>query len=302
MSPACANCYARESARFFGARLFGSAVRWGKGMPRFERLEAARKEAVKLDTLAMKKGVRFKVFCNSMSDWLDHEVPIEWLAFLLKTIDMTPYLDWQLLTKRPENWRSRMLDVVTSDVAPMASRWFVGLEAPSNVWVGTTVEDQVRAEERIPELLKIPAGVRYLSCEPLLGQVALGRWLTAEDCGIHWVIVGGESGKSVEKTRPMDPVWARSLRDQCEAAAAPFLFKQWGEWVVSPRPDLEGVKDSLQGKKLADGRLMLFAGKHLAGRELDGRTWDEFPVGQCPETPDKKTQDARHETESARRA
>lgn len=315
VSPACANCYAREQARFFGARIFGSAVRWGKGMPRFERLEAARKDARKLDTLAFQKQTRFKVFCNSMSDWLDDEVPIEWLAFLLKTIRETPHLDWQLLTKRPEQWAYRIggaegyLRCADSWTEMMLRNWLNG-EAPPNVWVGTTVEDQVRAEERIPALIKIPARVRYLSCEPLLGPLELGRWLAPErgaevhfsgdrealgneqfrgamaammtaavrwHRGIHWVIAGGESGKSVDRTRPMHPRWLYDLMDQVTEADVPFLFKQWGAWCPAPAAHLEGRKELLRGEKFLDGTLMLFAGKELAGREMLGRTWDEFP-------------------------
>lgn len=205
---------------------------------------------------------RPRVFCASLSDWLDDEVPDEWLADLLKLIHDTPNLDWQLLTKRPENWESRIeaaLRCIEAQIdwdkpAPQPMEplrnwladWFVLRKPPANIWIGTTVEDQKRADERIPHLLQIPAKVRFLSCEPLLGSVSLrfecddpyddnpaGRiFRNALDPGfgikpIHWVIAGGESGP---KARPMHPDWARSLRDQCEAAGVPFLFKQWGEW------------------------------------------------------------------------
>lgn len=177
-----------------------------------------------------------------------------------------------------------------------------------NLWLGVSVENQVAADERIPLLLQTPAAVRFLSCEPLLGPIDFDRAGSrgAEDgdpfafsalngtdgCeppipGIDWVIVGGESGPHA---RPMHPDWARSLRDQCVENGVPFFFKQWGEWVsagvrafglnngatswidssgqiVAPSPD-----DS------ADCLTISRVGKKAAGRELDGRTWDEFPA------------------------
>jgi protein gp37 len=114
----------------------------------------------------------------------------------------------------------------------------------SNEWIGTSVENQAMADKRIPALAKIRAATRFLSCEPLLGPLDLSPWLDA----VQWVIVGGESGP---KARPMQADWVRGIRDQCNAAGVAFLFKQWG-----------GVR------------------KHETGRELDGRTWDEYPKGQ----------------------
>jgi hypothetical protein len=111
-------------------------------------------------------------------------------------------------------------------------------QGPGQRLAGDTVEDQARADLRIPALLSVPAAVRFLSCEPLLGPVRLHEWTLAEHGrrligagpGLHWVICGGESGP---KARAMHPDWARSLRDQCAAAGVPFLFKQWGEWGAS---------------------------------------------------------------------
>lgn len=183
-----------------------------------------------------------------------------------------------------------------------------------NVWLGVSVEDQATADERIPHLLATPAARRFLSCEPLLGAVDLetawhgenaldsecwgecgwcpkglpplhncqqGRQSAAEfdkgRSGIDWVIVGGESGPNA---RPMHPDWARSLRDQCQAAGVPFFFKQWGEWwpanleakCPSATPDDAAVRD------MGDGQLMFKVGKARAGRLLDGREWSEFPA------------------------
>ena len=182
VSPACVNCYAREWAKYSSRRLFGYLVEWGNGKPRAERLQAARKEAIALERKAVKEGVRIRVFANSMSDWLDDWVPIQWLAFLLETIRLTPHLDWQLLTKRPQNWQKRLEAVVAIERMGshqghiMAYQWLRSThesDVPPNVWIGTTVEDQTRANERIPHLLQIPAKIRFLSCEPLVGPVNL---------------------------------------------------------------------------------------------------------------------------------
>ncbi len=179
-------------------------------------------------------------------------------------------LDFLLLTKRIEN---------ANDMVPAEWRTVGGW--PANVWIGTTVENQAMADQRIPELLNVPAAVRFLSCEPLLGHIDLsgrtvdGVWIDpeyatldpglseiVEDEGwpIHWVIAGGESGPHA---RPMQPSWARALRNQCTAAGVPFLFKQWGQW--GPKPDY------------MQGAPMIKRSKFANGRELDGRTWDEYP-------------------------
>lgn len=247
VSPACAHCYAESVAKVFGRRIFGAVPQWGAGKPRAERLEAARKEALALDRKAEKDGKRPRVFVNSMSDWL---------AYLLETIHLCPHLDFQLLTKRPENWKSRLTQVrrhwmqttqgsvAHKQALGMVASWLLG-QPPPNVWIGTTVENQEWADKRIPALLEIPAKVRFLSCEPLLGPVnlegmeyftaKLGKYpfnLPPEHrssvlIAIHWVIAGGESGG---KARPSHPDWFRSMRDQCAAACVAYFFKQWGEW------------------------------------------------------------------------
>jgi protein gp37 len=162
---------------------------------------------------------RRRVFCASMADVFDKDAPVGELARLWHLIAATPNLDWLLLTKRPQ----------------VAWKYFEPYRIkgpPSNVWLGTTVEDQKMADLRIPRLLSIPATVHFLSCEPLLGPVDLSRWLDRTTAGrfhaepiVDWVIAGGESGAF---SRDSDPDWFRSLRDQCEAAGAAFHFKQWG--------------------------------------------------------------------------
>ena len=201
------------------------------------------------DWIVSKSGINdYAAMCvdrvngSALADWLDEEVPVEWLADLLALIFETPNLDWLLLTKRPENffarlnaaWRSR----VAEDV-PWSHRmvsWGERGIAPSNVWIGTTVENQEYAERRIPELLEIPAAVRFLSVEPMLGPVdllsleapragrspALRRHVLTQ---IDWVICGGESGPG---RRPFEVEWAESLAAQCRTAGVPFFMKQDG--------------------------------------------------------------------------
>ena len=161
-------------------------------------------------------------------------------------VERTPNLDWLLLTKRPELARR---------LTPWRAAW------PSNVWLGTTVENQHFADQRIRHLLCVPCRYRFLSCEPLLGFVDLSRYLDA----LHWVIAGGESGA---RARPTHPDWIRRLRDQCSGAGVAFHFKQWGNW--HPR---EAYRNGDMGPITSFVRMS----KKRAGRVLDGRTWDELP-------------------------
>ncbi len=210
VSPACDHCYAEGWAKrtghpelWQGERRRTSASNWH--------------QPIKWNRAAAAAGVRRRVFCASLADVFDNQVPPEWRADLWMLIHATQHLDWLLLTKRPQNMR---------DMVPWA-------DPPSdpwpNVWLGTTVENEQEAERRLPHLLSLPACVRFLSCEPLLAPIDLNRWLLDEHgdpylCpSIHWVICGGESGVGA---RPMHPDWARSLRDQCAAAGVPFFMKQ----------------------------------------------------------------------------
>jgi protein gp37 len=160
------------------------------------------------DTAARREGKRKRVFCASMSDvFEDHPQLSASRGRLFDLIEATEWLDWLILTKRPEN---------ISVFVPPA--W---LQHPrQNVWFGTSVEDQRRARERIPLLVSVPAAVRFLSCEPLLEPL-----VELKLDGIHWIIVGGESGPGA---RRMDLAWSRLIRDQAEAAGASFFFKQAG--------------------------------------------------------------------------
>lgn len=196
VSPGCTHCYAEALDKRTGG------AHWGVGSERRRTSEANWRTPLRWDRLAKLAGTRHRVFCASMADWLDGippspddhwlmphrpgDIPARWLADLLALIEATPNLDWLLLTKRPEAWHDRLCAAwnIDSEKFPsgnLAYRWLHG-EAPANVWVGTTVEDQARAAERVPALMRIPARVRFLSCEPLLEVVDLGPWLGDYDC------------------------------------------------------------------------------------------------------------------------
>lgn len=190
---------------------------------------------------------RPRVFCASLADVFEDRPELNTpRARLFDLMRQTPNLDWLLLTKRPENIIHLIyqlpLDFWPQETRDMAINWLYG-NPPKNVWIGTSVENQEMADRRIPELLKVPAKVRFLSCEPLLGDI---KWLCAPnerpqprgigtdyewhpkgciDTAIDWVIVGGESGPDA---RPMHPDWARSIRDYCKAANVPIFIKQMG--------------------------------------------------------------------------
>jgi len=288
VSPACDDCYA---ARSTPARTMG--IEWGAGQPRRRTSASNWSEPPKwAKAMPARLGRRPRVFCASLADWLDNEVPIEWLVDLLDLIRRTPELDWLLLSKRIGNWRKRLEEAARHlegghelMLPAMVEQWLAG-KPPANVWLGSTVVNQEEADRDVPKLLAVPARVRFLSVEPMLGRVDLcepfgiwwnqttGAWVhDGESGGIHWVICGGESGP---KARPMSPDWARSLRDQCAAAGAPFLLKQWGEWL----PILGQAEGVPVGRKTTtpDGWVMGWAGKAAAGRLLDGRTHDGFPA------------------------
>lgn len=233
VSPGCANCYAEALAKRTG--IHGT---WGPNGERVVSSDAYWRQPLRWSRAAAKAGERRRVFCASMADvFEDRPDLVEPRRRLMMLMLDTPHLDWLLLTKRPENI-ARLMDWSVLGCFD-ADEW------PANAWIGATAEDQQRADERIPHLLAVPAAVRFLSVEPLLGPVDLRPWLPPSvvvamkyehDTGrtweqdharINWAIVGGESGPGA---RPMHPAWARSVRDQCREAGVPFFFKQEGAW------------------------------------------------------------------------
>jgi protein gp37 len=250
------------------------------------------KELPKWNRKAEREGKRHRVFVQSMADFFeDHPQVTEWRNDALSLMVACHWLDFQILTKRPENIK-RMTP---------PGWWLSDTAFPDNFWIGTSVENQEAADKRIPELLQTPAAVRFLSVEPLLGVVDLDEYLSYEwgednggmfgdftETNIHWVIVGGESGPSA---RPMRPEWARSLRDQCAEAGVPLFFKQWGAFLPEGQEDSAlscregfGTPVDLWGNPSPQGMNNYSGwrvGKKAAGRLLDGREWSEFPTKEA---------------------
>ncbi|MFI0453704.1 DUF5131 family protein [Actinomadura sp. 6N118] len=288
-----------------------------------------------------------KVFVDSLSDLFHAEISEEFIARVFAVMAATPHHTYQVLTKRHGRMRSLLArgglgtegfpDMVEEAMAEFTHASLDHWPLP-NVWLGVSAEDQQRADLRVPDLLGTPAAVRFVSAEPLLGPVDLSRWLGIEYMdalegygeelgaaltgrigpagGLHWVIVGGESGP---RARPMHPDWARTLRDQCAASDVPFFFKQWGEW--GPAPWSVRILEPAGGWEVADSAWLAAQkakaeqrgathdlrpsghlyepdhkpwsperdpgghypgavrrwGKKRAGRELDGRSWDQYP-------------------------
>lgn len=286
ISDGCKHCYAEALMD----KRYGRA-QWGPQGTRVRTSEAYWRKPLAWNRRAETEGRRYHVFCASLADvFEDRPELVPWRTELFELIAQTPNLDWLLLTKRPEN----VLEMVpwgwhTED----AGGYLIdGGEWPANVWIGTSVENQGAANERIPHLLRIPARYRFLSMEPLLGPVDFRTvdGFNRYNLSLHgfWVIVGGESGPNA---RPMHPDWVRSLRDQCQAAGVAFHFKQWGEWIVSTHAEQHMPPGKMawpwahrfpDGDIEGDTTMMLRVGKRFAGRLLDGREWNEFPAGSEP--------------------
>ena len=247
VSEACKNCYAEAWAKRMGQKVWGASAprraftdnHWGQPLKWQKRLSAENK--------------RERVFCASMADVFEDRRDLDpHRERLWALIDATPNLDWLLLTKRPG---------VVERIAPWGNSW------PENVWLGTTVELQHRANENLPALTAVPAKVRFISAEPLLGPLDLSEWIDDLD----WVITGGESGP---KARPASPTWFRNLHLQCMASNVPFHFKQWGDWAPGDGENLARYRT----QAAADGTTMVRVGKKQAGRSLDGSVFDGMPT------------------------
>lgn len=293
VSPACDHCYAEGWAKRSGAPELWTGARRRTTDAYWRQPQKWNAES------PAKHGRRTRVFCASLADVFDNQVPEQWREALFELIKSTPNLQWLLLTKRPQNI-ARMLP----------ADWGWGYE---NVSLGVTAENQVEADRRIPLLLSWPARSYFVSCEPLLGPVDLTRLtfgattfnaLTGErhqggvtyptDARLNWVIAGGESGGNA---RPSHPDWFRSVRDQCAEAGAAFLFKQWGEWApgecaqhpqtrteftaswFDDRWSFETITPRV-GDELHcdDGPDVWRFGKKRAGRHLDGVEHNGFPT------------------------
>jgi protein gp37 len=208
----CLNCYAERMNKFFK----WNGGEWGPHAPRKRTSEANWRLPYRWAKSA--NGTRPRVFCASLADWLDNQAPDAWREDLATVIQGTPKLDWLLLTKRPENFRKR---------APLGWRTN-GL--PSNVWLGTTCEDQEYFDRRWPILADIPATVHFISYEPALGPLRLPA--APKSSLPDWIICGGESGRGA---RYMEPAWAAQLLQQCRDYGNAFFMKQMTD--RKPIPD-----------------------------------------------------------------
>lgn len=222
----CTNCYAMRMA----ARLEAMGVEKYDGLTRKSGKRAVWTGKIRLDQKSLQTPKSWtksrKVFVNSMSDLFHEDVPVKFIKKVWDVMRETPRHTYQILTKRPERMASVLSDT--------------GFAVLPNVWLGTSIEDS-RVLDRLDALRSVPAAIRFVSFEPLIGSVAAGD-LT----GIHWAIVGGESGP---RARAMDPAWVDEIEAMCRRSRTAFFFKQWG------------------GKN-----------KKATGRLLNGRTYDEMPL------------------------
>ena len=336
VSPGCTNCYAMKLA---GTRLQNHPSR--AGLTQDSKAGPVWTGEVRLNEEWLDQPLRWKkprkIFVCAHGDLFHESVPDEWIDRVFAVMALTSRHAYQVLTTRPERMRNYILRL-SRNIQPLETHardlgytfHFQGLSTLPwpipNIWLGVSVEDQKRADERIPVLLNTPAAIRFISAEPLLGPIDIrsfvGHHVThgaCVKCGVYhpatllngcdyqnldepidWVIVGGESGPGA---RPMHPDWARSLRDQCQAAGVAYLFKQWGSWKPMEVGESQGGNTDFVLRDPADKRKPMSGcfhmphavdacitnpeygwrypvrnvGKKAAGRLLDGRTWDEFP-------------------------
>lgn len=288
VSPGCEHCYAESYDKRVGGAVNPATgekeLRWGPTAPRIRT--KTWKEPLKWNRKAAEDGVRRRVFCASLADvFEDRPELVPWRADLFGLIMDTPHLDWLILTKRPENILRLHPERWLGE--HWMTRW-------PNVWFGTTVEDQRRVNERLPHLLRVPAMVRFLSCEPLLQGINIGAQPDWPQVSVDWVIIGGESGGGA---RPFHVEWGRSLIKQTRRfSGAPFV-KQLGaiatvnfyddecrEWYESQHrewPSPIGWSEC-DGQPRLDSRVRLLTGDDRSGGELVSMPPDlrvrEFPT------------------------
>lgn len=234
ISPGCTNCYAMQMAR----RLEAMGVSKYDGLTRKSGKRAIWNGVVREDHAALEIPFAWrkprKIFVNSMSDLFHEGVSESFILDVWKVMRETPHHNYQILTKRPE----RMAEIVSRAIPDVLD----------NVWLGTSVEN-ADVVERIAHLRRVPAAIRFISFEPLIGPVG-----AVELDDIHWAIVGGESGSNA---RPIREEWIDEIYAQCDQYDTAFFFKQWGAW----------GKDNKKRSKKANGR------------DYRGQTWNEMPVG-----------------------
>jgi len=314
VSPGCTNCYAMKLA---GTRLRNHPSR--AGLTQDTKAGPVWTGEVRFNEKTLLEPLKWSrprmIFVVAHGDLFAEQVPDEWIDQIFAVMALCPQHVFQILTKRPERMRDYFLsnprvrwETVISTLSsnswdPVLATWPL-----PNVWLGVSVEDQKRADERIPLLLQTPAAIRWISAEPLLGPVDLdcpdidwmllpeGNGIIGNKLVIDWVVAGGESGSGA---RPSHPDWFRSLRDQCAAAAIPFLFKQWGNWAPDEGPMSEHRDPIMDGAAQCAvygqsgwqffengyqppidsgvGQWVYRISKKAAGRHLDGILHDGFP-------------------------
>lgn len=223
VGPGCDHCYAEALDK---RHRWQGDTHWGVGKPRMRTRAENWRKPLAWNRKAEASGKPWRVFCASLADVFDNEVPEEWRADLFALINETPALTWLLLTKRISN-------------VPKMYRAFM----PPNVWLGATVVNQEEADRDVPKLLEVPAAVRFVSYEPALGPVDWSPFFGGRNAiqegpeekprAIQWVIVGGESTQGA-KARPFDLAWARSTISQCRQADVPVFVKQLGSRAYGP--------------------------------------------------------------------
>jgi protein gp37 len=335
ISPGCTNCYAMTLA---GGRLKTHPTRIG--LTRASKAGPVWTGEVRFNERELLKPLQWTrgrlIFVCAHGDLFHENVPDAWIDQVFAVMALSPQHTFQVLTKRSarmrayvsqldewaledaEVWRAAAHRVACDDDPNGSRAWhketarlesaltnaraILSARKPlPNVWLGVSAEDQVRADQRIPDLIATPATVRFVSAEPLIGPISFAdRWIEHPDSrvhlnwldALHWLIAGGESGLGA---RPMHPAWPRQLRDECAATEVAFFFKQWGGWQAVEAVEgstqgfvymaEDGVRDAeLRRRESAQGSVDWTAwwfeqvGKRVAGRELDGRTWDAMPA------------------------
>jgi protein gp37 len=263
-SPACDNCYAEAWSKRTGFNV------WGTGASRRYFPDRHLDELFKWDDRVRRANRRARVFVMSMGDWAEgrpEQRPV--LNQFFSMAEKFTNLDLLMLTKRPQLIKSLIPESWLKNPLP-------------HVWMGTTIENSYWVKNRWEHLRQVPAAVHWFSMEPLASEIELPSDFLALGKKA-WVIVGGESGNGA---RPMNPAWVRSLRDQSVCAGVPFHFKQWGDLIA-----ISECKPSAPGDRriTMDGIEYVRLGKKVAGRILDGRTWDELPLSapSAPEQPEE---------------
>lgn len=215
-----------------------------------------------------------KVFVCDVSDLFHEDVPFVFISSVFSVMQLCYHTTFQVLTKRPDR------------AAEFYKLYFetCGItDSIPNIWIGTSVEDQKAADERLPFLVQIPAAVRFISCEPLIESVDLadlhryGKIAPFYDRKIHWVIAGGESGNR-KSVRPMHPQWVRLIRDQCDRFNIPFFFKQWGDFLPIGQDQWVSENEFFDFTIYNHKEFYHKLGKSKAGNYLDGKQHLNFPM------------------------